>query len=46
VPHRLGPAHEAMIEDAHDQPAVGPPVAREIASDGSISSPLTRARKT
>ena len=46
VAHRAGPAHEALIEDAHDQPAVGPPVDREIASDGWISSPLTRARNT
>ena len=44
--HRPGSAQEALVEDAHGQPAVEPPVERGIASGGWISSPLTRARKT
>ena len=46
VAHRAGSAHEALVEDAHGQPAVEPPLDRGIASDGRISSPLTRARNT
>ncbi len=46
VAHRAGSAHEALVEDTHGQPAVEPPLDRGIASDGRISSPLTRARNT
>ena len=46
VAHRAGSAHEALIENAHDQPAGGPPVGGAKASGGWTSWPVIRARNT